>query len=51
MELYDMSGRLLLLEKTSTNRNTISLENLATGVYLLRIKTEEGIMSRKIIRE
>ncbi|MGL4599482.1 MAG: T9SS type A sorting domain-containing protein [Bacteroidia bacterium] len=51
LELYDMSGRLLLLEKTSTNRNTISLENLAAGVYLLRITTEEGIISRKIIRE
>jgi hypothetical protein len=49
--LYDMSGRLLLYEKTTASRNTLALENLASGIYLLQVVTEQGTITRKIIHE
>lgn len=47
--LCDMSGRVLGGEYslTSANRNEISAEGLASGIYLLRI---EGKSSRQILK-
>ena len=36
--------------KTNVN-NTISIKDLATGVYMLNITTEDGQVSKKIVKE
>lgn len=51
IELIDISGRQLLLQKNCFAVNTISLEGIASGIYLIRIFTEDGMMSRKIVKE
>lgn len=51
IELLDISGRLLFSEKNCLQRNTINLEGIAPGVYVIRILTEEGMISRKIVKE
>lgn len=45
--VYNMHGQLML----STTRKRINLENLKPGVYQVRIKSETGIMNKKIIKK
>ena len=47
LQLYSTTGKLLLETKTAE----IDLGNLPTGLYLLKIKTDNGISVKKVIKE
>jgi hypothetical protein len=50
--LYNVLGKVVLKESTTKNRTSISVKNLSKGaVYIVKIITEKGIMSKKIIIE
>lgn len=49
LDLYDTNGRLLKSLK-NTDRS-LQTSNLSSGIYLLKINTERGIISKKIIVE
>lgn len=46
-EIYDLLGNIVLSSKDS---NKISLNNLNKGVYLIKIYTDLGIISEKVIK-
>ena len=49
LELYSMTGKMLL--STSTETSTLSLENFQSGIYLLKITSENGTFeTHKIIK-
>ena len=49
IDVYDVNGKLV---KSYTNvNNTINVKDLATGVYMLNITTEDGQVSKKIVKE
>lgn len=49
IDVYDANGRLVT---TYTNvNNTINVKNLANGIYMLNVVTEEGIIVKKIVKE
>jgi hypothetical protein len=51
IDLVDMSGRLVMSEAEPkfTNSNvTVSLQGLSTGIYVVRVTTENQVMSKKI---
>ena len=35
----------------STNEKNIDVSNLQTGIYILNVKTEKGIVTEKIIKQ
>ncbi|MGB0881297.1 MAG: T9SS type A sorting domain-containing protein, partial [Polaribacter sp.] len=48
--LYDVLGKVILKEETTENATSISAENVLKGsIYLVNLKTEKGIISKKII--
>ncbi|PKP48776.1 MAG: hypothetical protein CVT94_07380 [Bacteroidetes bacterium HGW-Bacteroidetes-11] len=53
--LYDLTGREVYQETATLNSGfnskVLQLSNLKSGVYLLRISSEKGIVSRKLIIE
>lgn len=50
IEIFDLTGKSIL--KTATKSfQTIDVSNLAKGVYIVNVKTENGIVSNKIIKE
>ena len=49
IDVYDVNGKLV---KTFTTVNgTINVSDLSSGVYMLNIQTEEGLVVRKIVKE
>ncbi len=48
VELYNMFGQKVLHVQ---NEREISVSKLASGIYMLKITTEKGIYSRKIVKE
>lgn len=47
LEVYDIAGKLLLNE---FRNNQIQVAHLSQGIYLVRIKTSEGTITRKITK-
>ena len=49
--LYDLNGRLLLSAEKNSNNFRVSLENLKTGMYFVKIETNNTIKDYKIIKK
>ena len=47
-EIYDLYGKLIL---TGLDTKDISIENLATGIYVAKVYSDNGIGSKKIIKQ
>ncbi|WP_223034981.1 T9SS type A sorting domain-containing protein [Hanstruepera marina] len=47
-ELYDITGKQVLRKE---NLETLDVSQLKTGIYILRIKTDNGVVSRRIVKE
>lgn len=47
LELFDLSGKKLM---TSKNLETIDVSPFQTGIYLLKINTDKGSETHKIIK-
>lgn len=50
LEFYDYLGRLSLSKKVSSANNSININNLSNGVYLLRVVTANKIGAQKFIK-
>lgn len=52
LELYDISGKLLLLQtQNDVAQGQISTAHLSSGVYLLRIVSEQQVLQAKVVVE
>lgn len=51
IELIDINGRILREIKCSSDTETVDLQDIANGLYLLRCKTAEGTFIEKIIKQ
>ena len=49
IEIYDFSGKLVLEKKIHTD--SVSLDELPRGSYLIRLYTDSGVTVKKLIRE
>lgn len=50
-ELIDFKGRIIYSSIPNQKEVTIDMENLATGIYLLKITTEKGNLVEKIVKK
>ena len=50
-ELSDITGRVMLRQKENSSHHfSISIAQLQAGIYMLRIKTKDGVVVRKIVK-
>ena len=47
-ELYDITGKQVL---QANNMETIDVSQIKSGIYILRIKTDSGVTSRRIVKK
>lgn len=50
IEIYDISGRLLLSEKYNSSSIILNVNELNVGQYLVKIQEDDNILIRKIIK-
>ena len=50
-EVFSLDGRLVKSMQTRNNEDVIDLSNLGSGIYLIRITTDKGVATRRIIKD
>lgn len=50
IELYDMQGRIVKQEKYNAKQVNVTIANQAPGIYFIKISTEKGVNTEKIIK-
>ncbi len=51
IQLCDAQGRVLVTQKGSTSQANISMANYSNGVYFLKVVSEKGERTKKIVKE
>lgn len=56
IEIFDLSGKLIVSEENQTvnkgtNTLTINTAKLLSGMYILKIKTEKGLVTKRIVKK
>ena len=51
MELYSMLGQLVHSQSIDNKSSIIDISQLSTGVYVLNVSTENGIATKRIVKE
>ena len=49
--LIDLTGKSIMVEKSVQPTTSLNLENLSKGLYLLIVKTQQGTITKQIIKE
>lgn len=49
--LVDFNGRIILTSSPNQKEVTINMENLSTGMYLLKVTTDKGSSIEKIVKK
>lgn len=49
VDVYDISGKLV--QTNNLPQNSIAVQSLTPGVYILKITTEKGVVTKKIIKD
>ncbi|KGL64051.1 endonuclease [Polaribacter sp. Hel1_85] len=51
INIYNVLGKLIKTEKVNTNNNSIDISSLSKGVYLVKINSENEIITKKLIKK
>jgi hypothetical protein len=51
LEMHDLNGRLIFTELIDEQTKTINIANQKAGIYILRIKSPDGIFTKKMVVE
>lgn len=49
-QLYDQYGRMLMSGKVANQSETIDLQELSSGIYLLHLNSENGVIIKKVMK-
>ena len=49
--IYDVLGKQVLIENTTRTKNYIDVSNLKKGIYLVKINSNQGSITKKLIRQ
>ena len=51
VEMSDMNGRIIKSAKVNATEGQISVSDLATGMYMMKITTDQGVAVKKIVKQ
>jgi Secretion system C-terminal sorting domain len=50
LEIIDSNGRVILSQLANNKNTNVNLESISSGIYLLKVNTNEGTSTQKIIK-
>ena len=51
VEMTDLNGRIVKVQKFNVGNGQVSIGDLSTGVYMMKITTDQGIAVKKIVKQ
>lgn len=51
VELADLNGRIVKSVKVNATEGQINVSDLSTGMYMMKITTDQGVATKKIVRQ
>jgi len=51
VEMTDLNGRIVMTKSVNATQGQIAIGDLATGMYMMKISTDQGVATKKIIKE
>ena len=51
LELYDAFGRIVISQESVQNNTSIDVSSLANGIYILKLRTAEGVGEYKVVKD
>ncbi len=51
VEMLDLNGRVVKTQKINAIQGQVSIGDLSTGVYMMKIATDQGTVTKKIVKE
>ena len=51
VEMTDLNGRVIKSQKVNATEGEISVSDLATGMYMMKITTDQGVAVKKIVKQ
>ena len=51
LELYDAFGRIVISQESVQNNSSIDVSSLANGIYILKLRTAEGVGEYKVVKD
>ena len=51
IEMLDLNGRVIKSQKINATEGQISVSDLATGMYMMKITTDQGVATKKIVKQ
>ncbi|MEO5777154.1 MAG: T9SS type A sorting domain-containing protein [Flavobacterium sp.] len=51
IELADLNGRVIKSMKVNATEGQISVSDLATGIYMMKITTDQGVAVKKVVKQ
>ena len=51
IEMTDMNGRVVKSVKVNATEGQVSVNDLATGIYMMKISTDQGVATKKIVKQ
>jgi hypothetical protein len=49
--MTDINGRVIKSLKVNATEGQISVSDLATGMYMMKITTDQGVVNKKILKQ
>jgi hypothetical protein len=49
--IYNMLGQVVLNQKPNNRKNSIDIGNFKTGIYLAKLKTDNGVTTKRIMKK
>jgi hypothetical protein len=50
-EVYDILGKRVNQQNLTSNQRKLNISGLKKGIYLLKLKTDSGTVTKKLIRQ
>ena len=51
VDMTDMNGRVIKSTKFNATQAEVSIGDLATGIYMMKITTDQGVATKKVVKE
>jgi hypothetical protein len=51
VKVFDLLGKIMITEAPNNNQSTININQFSNGIYFAEIKTEKGVVRKKVVKQ